>query len=94
MATALRERETGLFKVQARYLLQFRPRRQNDRERQTIIDSTIQDPVAPEGVMWQAEDPTSSSDKDSFSTVPDQSDSLTRRLRTPKQPRDLSAGQA
>jgi hypothetical protein len=70
--------ETGLFKAQARYLLQFRQGRQGDRERQTIIESTTQDPVAPEHIIRQeGEDPTSNL-VDLDSIVSDQSDGLTR----------------
>jgi hypothetical protein len=42
-ATAI---ESGLFKIQARHLLQFRQRRQVDREHQKIIDTMYQDAVA------------------------------------------------
>src|SRR6516225_9253083 len=42
-ATAI---ETGVFKLQARYLLQFRQRRQTHQERQKIIDSMYQNAVA------------------------------------------------
>src|ERR1700746_3656591 len=41
--------ESGLFKIQARQLLQFRQRRQAQRKRQEIIDSMYRDAVAAEG---------------------------------------------
>ena len=50
-ATAI---ESGLFKIQARHLLQFRQRRQANQDRQKIIEAmyqnavTISDPVQPE----------------------------------------------
>src|SRR5262249_12571972 len=42
-ATAI---ESGLFKIQAKHLLQFRQRRQADQDRRTIIDSARRNAVA------------------------------------------------
>jgi hypothetical protein len=44
-ATAI---ESGLFKIQARHLLQFRPRRQAHQKRQEIIDGVYRNALAPE----------------------------------------------
>ena len=52
-ATAI---ESGLFKIQAKHLLQFRQRRQAHQNRQKIIDSMYQDAVATENDMRQNED--------------------------------------
>jgi hypothetical protein len=56
-ATAI---ESGLFKIQAKHLLQFRQHRQAHRERPKIIDSTYQDALATEEDMQQDDDPGSS----------------------------------
>jgi len=45
--------ESGLFKIQAKHLLQFRQRRQAYRERQKIIDSTYRNALATEEDMQQ-----------------------------------------
>ena len=47
-ATAI---ESGLFKIQAQHLLQFRQRRQAHEQRQKIIDSIYRDAVAAEDAM-------------------------------------------
>ena len=52
-ATAI---ESGLFKIQAKHLLQFRQRRQAHQNRQKIIDSMYQDGAATENDMLQNED--------------------------------------
>ena len=52
-ATAI---ESGLFKIQAKHLLQFRQRRQAHEKRQEIIDSVYRDAVATEDDMRQDED--------------------------------------
>jgi len=49
-ATAI---ESGLFKIQAKHLLQFRQRRQAYQERQKIIDSTHRNALATEEDMQQ-----------------------------------------
>jgi hypothetical protein len=74
-ATAI---EAGLFKVQARQLLQFRSQRRAHRERQRIIDSLSRN-AAPAEPQDQ-EERTDSADTGSSSTVApaDQSDDLTR----------------
>jgi hypothetical protein len=73
-ATAI---EAGLFKVQARQLLQFRQRRRDHRERQRIIDSMYRDAAAAEVDMPQDQDePTDSPDTGLSSTV--EPDELTR----------------
>ena len=52
-ATAI---ESGLFKIQAKHLLQFRARRQAHHERQKIIDSMYQNAVADRDQSPQAHD--------------------------------------
>lgn len=52
-ATAI---ESGLFKIQAAHLLQFRQQRQGHRDRQKIIDSMYRNAVATEGDNGQDED--------------------------------------
>ena len=77
-ATAI---ESGLFKIQAQHLLQFRQRRQAHQKRQNIIESMYRDAAATEDDMRQSEDePTGSRDPGSQSTAEfgDQSDDLTR----------------
>ena len=73
--------ESGLFKIQARHLLQFRRRQQTHQERQKIIDTVYRNALATEENM-QPDDETSSStlDPDPPSTVEpaDPSDDLTR----------------
>jgi hypothetical protein len=69
-ATAI---ESGLFKIQALHLLQFRYR-QAQEERQKTIDSMYRDAIATEGRQREHE-PTGSS---SIEEIPDQSDDLTR----------------
>jgi hypothetical protein len=73
--------ESGLFKIQARQLLQFRRGRPAHQGRQNIIDSMYRDAVATEGETQQTECGTTGSlDTCSQSTVgpADQSDDLTR----------------
>jgi hypothetical protein len=77
-ATAI---ESGLFKIQAQHLLQFRQRRQDHQARQKIIESMYRDAVATEEIMRENEDEiTGSLDADLRSTAEptDQSDDLTR----------------
>jgi hypothetical protein len=77
-ATAI---ERGLFKIQAKHLLQFRQRRQAHQTRQQIIDSLCRDAVATEDDMRQNEDEiTGCLDADPRSTAAptDPSDDLTR----------------
>ena len=77
-ATAI---ESGLFKIQARHLLQFRQSRQAQQKRQNIIHSMYRDAVATEGDMQCNEDePTDNLEAGSESTAEsaDQSDDLTR----------------
>src|SRR6185312_17004434 len=59
-ATAI---ESGLFKIQAKHLLQFRNRRQAHQDRQKIIDSMYQNALAAE-VDMQQDDETSRSTLD------------------------------
>ena len=77
-ATAI---ESGLFKIQAKHLLQFRQRRQAHQKRQEIIDGVYRNAVVTEEDMQQ-DDETSSSTLDPglSSTVEpaDPSDDLTR----------------
>jgi hypothetical protein len=73
--------ESGLFKIQARQLLQFRQSRQAHQKRQNIIDSMYGGALATEdNVQQNADEPTGSFDTGSPSTVEpaDQSDDLTR----------------
>jgi hypothetical protein len=77
-ATAI---ESGLFKIQARHLLQFRQRRQAHEQRQEIIDSTYRNALAMEEDIQQDDGPNSSTfDAGPLSTVEpaDPSDDLTR----------------
>ena len=78
-ATAI---ERGLFKIQAKHLLQFRQRRQFHRERPKIIDSTCRNALETEEDMQQDGDEPGSSTLDPApsSTVEpaDPSDDLTR----------------
>jgi hypothetical protein len=77
-ATAI---ETGVFKLQARYLLQFRQRRQTHQERQKIIDSMYQNAVATECNVGQDQKELASNLAPDFgSTVEpaDEADDLTR----------------
>src|SRR6201998_1241132 len=77
-ATAI---ESGLFKIQARHLLQFRQRRQAHQKRQNIIESIYRDAVEAEDDMRQNEDEVVGSfDADARSTAEpaERSDDLTR----------------
>ena len=77
-ATAI---ESGLFKIQAKHLLQFRQRRQAHQERPEIIDGTYRSAVATEEDIRQRQDtPTGAFDHGSLSTVEPAgpSDDLTR----------------
>jgi hypothetical protein len=75
-ATAI---ETGLFKLQARQLLKFRPRKQSFRERQEIIDSLYRSAVAREdGLQQDQEEPAANPGTPSASATADRSDDLTR----------------
>jgi hypothetical protein len=73
--------ESGLFKIQARHLLDFRQQRLAHQKRQNIIDNSCRDTVGTEEDMRQNEDEaTGSLDIASRSTVEaaHQSDDLTR----------------
>jgi hypothetical protein len=74
--------ESGLFKIQARHLLQFRQTRQAHEKRQEIIDSVYRNALATQEDVRQDEDEPRSStlDPGSASTVQpaDPSDDLTR----------------
>jgi hypothetical protein len=77
-ATAI---ESGLFKIQARHLLDFRQQRKVNQRRQNVIDSMCHNAVATEDETRQSEDGTSGSlDTRSQSTLgsADRSDDLTR----------------
>ena len=78
-ATAI---ESGLFKIQAKHLLQFRQRRQARRKRQEIIDSVYRNALATEEDMHQDDDEPSSSTLDpsppSTAEPTNPSDNLTR----------------
>jgi hypothetical protein len=76
-ATAI---EAGLFKVQARQLLQFRQRRRARQERQKIIDGMCRNSIAAEDDMRQDQGPTEDPVRGLSSTVEpaDQSDDLTQ----------------
>ena len=77
-ATAI---ESGLFKIQARHLLQFRQSRKTHQKRQNIIDGMYGGALATEDNMRQNEDqPAGSLDTALRSNVDsaDQSDDLTR----------------
>jgi hypothetical protein len=73
--------EAGLFRMQARQLLQFRQRRQTHRRRQKIIDNLYRDAVATEDDMPRdQEQPDGNFDVDSapIAVPSDQFDNLTR----------------
>ena len=76
-ATAI---ESGLFKIQARHLLQFRQRRQVHQDRQKIIDSMYRDAAAMEDRPQQDLEEPSRETTGSISTAEpaDQFDDLTR----------------
>jgi hypothetical protein len=76
-ATAI---ESGLFKIQAKHLLQFRRLRQTHRERQTVIDSMYRKSLAPSDHPEQDNiEPTNSSDTGLLGANPvDRSDDVTR----------------
>jgi hypothetical protein len=61
--------ESGLFKIQARHLLQFRQRRQAHQRRQNIIDNMYQDAASPEDDTLQNEDKATGLDAGAESTV-------------------------
>ena len=74
--------ESGLFKIQARHLLQFRQRRQACQKRQEIIDSVYRKALAAEADIRQDHDEPSSSTLDpsppSTAEPTNPSDDLTR----------------
>ena len=74
-ATAI---ETGLFKIQAKHLLQFRQCRQAHRERQKIIGSTYRNGLATEEDMQQDHEEPRSGALDPRPSPADPSDDLTR----------------
>ena len=73
-ATAI---ESGLFKIQAKHLLQFRQRRQTHQARLKMIDSTYRNGLAAEEDTQQDDDEPSTSSIDP-SPSPDPYDDLTR----------------
>jgi hypothetical protein len=76
-ATAI---ESGLFKIQARHLLQFRQRRQAHQKRQEIIDGVSRNAFTEEELEQDDDEPASRLDTDFQLTVEpdDRSDNLTR----------------
>jgi hypothetical protein len=71
--------ETGLFKLQAQQLQQFRARKQSYRDRQKIIGSMCRHAVAVEGdIREDQEEPPTNLDPDSPEGPTDPSDDLTR----------------
>jgi hypothetical protein len=74
-ATAI---ESGLFKIQAKHLLQFRQRRQTHQARLKMIDSTYRNGLAAEEDTQQDDDEASSSTLDPSRSPADPSDDLTR----------------
>ena len=90
-ATAI---ESGLFKIQAKHLLQFRQRRQAHQERLKMIDSTYRNGLATEEDMQQDDDEPSTS---SLDPSPSRCRSIRRShtvLCPPDQSADLSPGPA
>src|SRR3974390_1356456 len=76
-ATAI---ESGLFKIQAKHLLQFRQRRRAHRARPKIIDSTNHSPATEEALQQDDDEPRSSPLDPAPSSTPepaDPSDDLT-----------------
>ena len=72
--------ESGLFKIQAKHLLQFRQRHQAHRDRQTIIDAKYRNAVATEDGVEQNQNELTCETTGSTSTgdAADQFDDLTR----------------
>jgi hypothetical protein len=72
--------ESGLFKIQAKHLLQFRQGRQAQESRQKIIDNMYREAIATENDAQQEENASSSVDSSSPSSLgaADQFDDLTR----------------
>jgi hypothetical protein len=74
--------ESGLFKIQAKHLLQFRQRRQAHQKRQEIIDGVYRNALATEEDMQQDDDETRSSaldpDPPSTEEPADRAEDLTR----------------
>ena len=89
-ATAI---ESGLFKIQAKHLLQFRQRRQAHQKRQKIIDSVYRNAVATEEDMQQDDDEPMQHAR-SWPTIDRRACRSIRRSHTllcpPVQPADLS----
>ena len=74
-ATAI---ESGLFKIQAKHLLQFRERRQTHEDRKRIIDTICRNEVVDDDGLPQDEDELgTASDTDPVSARRDRSDDLT-----------------
>jgi hypothetical protein len=73
-ATAI---ESGLFKIQARQLLDFRQRRQADQDRQNIIDSMYRNEVAEDHELPQHRDELATGIEPDLISTPDESDDLT-----------------
>jgi hypothetical protein len=74
-ATAI---ESGLFKIQARQLLQFRQLRKTHQERQKIIENMHRDAISSNDDMRLNANDTCCLDTGSRSDTPDQSDDVTR----------------
>ena len=89
--------ESGLFKIQAKHLLQFRQRRQAHQKRQKIIDGVYRNALVTKKAMQKDDDETNGGalDPDPPSTVEpaDPSDDLTRSFvrlsNLPTYPLDL-----
>ena len=70
--------ETGLFRLQASKLLQFRHRRQSHRQRQKVIDEMYKHAVAIEDEIPHQEEPATDLDSNSPKGPADQFDGLTQ----------------
>jgi len=73
-ATAI---ESGLFKIQAKHLIQFRQRRRAHQDRQTIIEATYRSAVATEDELPPDQDDLTKSTNPSPEAFADQTDNLT-----------------
>ena len=73
-ATAI---ESGLFKIQAKHLLQFRRRREAHEERK-LIDDRCRFAIVPQDETLQKKEASANLDRSSPSDPADQSDDLTR----------------
>ena len=71
--------ESGLFKIQAKHLLQFRERRQTHEDRKRIIDAIYRNAVVDDDGLPQDEDELGTAgETDPVSTRRDRSDDVTR----------------